>query len=149
MNHTWFAKFFPMVNPCVHLFRRRTNLSRIDGSKHVHLLFVIHNFWPILHFFSYENIKSSWNEWITLPLRYCDIPRYAVLAFSIHELVSPSEIRTIGSSTISIFAADGFVVKWKIATTWKIKDHLVFFSLKNISTRNFWYQDLAKRSAWC
>lgn len=62
-------------------------------------------------FFSYENIKSSWNEWITLPLRYCDIPRYAVLAFSIHELVSPSEIRTIGSSTISIFAADGFVVK--------------------------------------
>jgi phosphatidylinositol 3-kinase len=52
-------------------------------------------------------ILFSWNEWLTLPLRYCDLPRHAILTFSIHELISPTDIRIIGSTTISLFASDG------------------------------------------
>jgi phosphatidylinositol 3-kinase len=53
-------------------------------------------------------IIESWNEWLTLPLRYCDLPRHAMLALSIHEIISPTEIRIIGSTTISLFDADGY-----------------------------------------
>ncbi|CAF0788559.1 unnamed protein product [Adineta ricciae] len=51
--------------------------------------------------------KWNWNEWLTLPLRYCDLPRYAVITFSIHEIISPTNIRIVGSSTLSLFASDG------------------------------------------
>ena len=57
----------------------------------------------ILNIFFY----FSWNEWLTLPLRYCDLPRHAILTFSIHEIISPTNIRIIGSTTISLFASDG------------------------------------------
>ena len=61
---------------------------------------------------TWENISqifhlSSWNEWLTLPIRYCDLPRHAVIAFSIHEIISPTNIRIVGSTTISLFALDG------------------------------------------
>ncbi|CAF1354755.1 unnamed protein product [Rotaria sp. Silwood1] len=51
--------------------------------------------------------KWNWNEWLTLPLRYCDLPRHAILTFSIHEILSPTDIRIVGSTTISLFASDG------------------------------------------
>jgi phosphatidylinositol 3-kinase len=49
----------------------------------------------------------SWNEWLTLPLRYCDLPRQAILALSIHEIISPTEIHIIGSTTIPLFDSEG------------------------------------------
>lgn len=49
----------------------------------------------------------SWNEWLTLPLRYCDLPRYSILTLSIHEICSPTEARIVGSTAISLFASDG------------------------------------------
>ncbi len=52
-------------------------------------------------------IHLSWNEWLTLPLRYCDVPRHALITFSINEIISPTETRIIGSTTISLFASDG------------------------------------------
>jgi phosphatidylinositol 3-kinase len=52
-------------------------------------------------------LSFSWNEWLTLPLRYCDLPRHAILALSIHEIISPTEIRIIGSTTITLFDSDG------------------------------------------
>ncbi|CAF1302350.1 unnamed protein product [Adineta steineri] len=51
--------------------------------------------------------KWNWNEWLKLPLRYCDLPRHALLTFSIQEIISPTNIRIIGSTTISLFASDG------------------------------------------
>ncbi len=54
-----------------------------------------------------KNSQFSWNEWLTLPLRYCDLPRHAILTFSIHEITSATDIRIVGSTTISLFASDG------------------------------------------
>ncbi|CAF0807142.1 unnamed protein product [Didymodactylos carnosus] len=51
--------------------------------------------------------KWSWNEWLILPLRYCDLPRHSVLTFTIHDILSPTQIAIIGSTTISLFAHDG------------------------------------------
>ncbi|CAF1030237.1 unnamed protein product [Adineta ricciae] len=51
--------------------------------------------------------KWNWNEWLTLPLRYCDLPRHAILALSIHEIISPTQVRIIGSTTISLFDSEG------------------------------------------
>ncbi|CAF1247836.1 unnamed protein product [Adineta steineri] len=51
--------------------------------------------------------KWNWNEWLTLPLRYCDLPRHAILALSVHELISPTQIRIIGSTTLSLFDSEG------------------------------------------
>ncbi|UJR36681.1 hypothetical protein I4U23_029398 [Adineta vaga] len=51
--------------------------------------------------------KWNWNEWLTLPLRYCDLPRHAILALSIHEIISPTQVRIVGSTTISLFDSEG------------------------------------------
>ena len=64
----------------------------------------------ILIFLSFFFFQCSWNEWLTLPLRYCDLPRQAMLALSIHEIISPTEIRIIGSTTVSLFDAEGSVL---------------------------------------
>lgn len=62
---------------------------------------------PVQTSFKSFSDKWSWNEWITLPLRYCDLPRYAILALSIHEIISPTEVRIVGSTTIALFDIDG------------------------------------------
>ncbi|CAF1257480.1 unnamed protein product [Rotaria magnacalcarata] len=62
---------------------------------------------PVQSSFKSFTEKWSWNEWLTLPLRYCDLPRHAILALSIHEMISPTEIRIIGSTIIALFDNDG------------------------------------------
>lgn len=57
--------------------------------------------------FCFFSFPYRWNEWLVLPLRYCDLPRQAMLALSIHEIISPTEVRIIGSTTISLFDAEG------------------------------------------
>ena len=49
----------------------------------------------------------SWDEWLTFPLKYSDLPRQTILALSIHEILSPTQVRIIGSTTLSLFDADG------------------------------------------
>ncbi|CAF1482291.1 unnamed protein product, partial [Didymodactylos carnosus] len=51
--------------------------------------------------------KWNWNEWLTLPLRYCDLPRHSLLTFTIHDVLSPTQVTLVGSTTISLFAHDG------------------------------------------
>ncbi len=99
-NPMLFVKSFPMDKHFVYLFKHHLNHLLIDGSrntKNKNLLF--RNKFNIFFF--------SWNEWLTLPLRYCDLPRHAILTFSIHQIVSPTDIRITGSTTISLFASDG------------------------------------------
>ncbi|CAF3765663.1 unnamed protein product, partial [Rotaria sordida] len=62
---------------------------------------------PVQTSFKSFTDKWNWNEWLTLPLRYCDLPRHAILALSIHEIISPTQVRIIGSTTISLFDSDG------------------------------------------
>jgi len=88
-----------MVNHFVYLFKHRLNHLQINGSKKRRILVFTDK---------KQSNDFSWNEWVTLPLRYCDLPRYAMLTLSIHELISPTEVRTVGSTTISLFASDGY-----------------------------------------
>lgn len=88
-----------MVNHFVCLFKLRLNHLQINGSKKRRFLVFTDK---------KQSNDFSWNEWVTLPLRYCDLPRYAMLTLSIHELISPTEVRTVGSTTISLFASDGY-----------------------------------------
>jgi hypothetical protein len=62
---------------------------------------------PVQTSFKSFTDKWNWNEWLTLQLRYSDLPRHGILALSIHEIVSPTQIRIIGSTTITLFDSDG------------------------------------------
>ena len=47
--------------------------------------------------------RWNWNEWITLPIHYKDIPRSAILAFTIYDIYGPREAVAVGGMTINIF----------------------------------------------
>jgi phosphatidylinositol 3-kinase len=51
--------------------------------------------------------KYSWNEWVTLPVMFSDLPRNAQLALTIYDAVGPSEIQPVGGTTISLFGKHG------------------------------------------
>jgi len=50
----------------------------------------------------------SWNEWLTLPLKYSDLPRNAQLAFTIWDIYGPSQTTPVGGTTISVFGKQGW-----------------------------------------
>lgn len=49
----------------------------------------------------------SWNEWVTLPVMFSDLPRNAQLALTIYDTVGPSKIQPVGGTTISLFGKHG------------------------------------------
>jgi hypothetical protein len=49
----------------------------------------------------------SWNEWVTLPVTFSDLPRNAQLALTIYDAVGPSKIQPVGGTTISLFGKHG------------------------------------------
>ena len=49
----------------------------------------------------------SWNEWVTLPVMFSDLPRNAQLAFTVYDTLGPSKIQPVGGSTISLFGKHG------------------------------------------
>jgi hypothetical protein len=51
--------------------------------------------------------KCSWNEWVTLPVMFSDLPRNAQLALTIYDAVGPSKIQPVGGTTISLFGKHG------------------------------------------
>lgn len=51
--------------------------------------------------------RWNWNEWLTLPLRFSDLPRNAVLALTIHDCYGPRRSEPIGGTTISFFGKHG------------------------------------------
>jgi len=51
--------------------------------------------------------RWSWNEWITLPIKYSDLPRDALLALTILDVYSPREDAIVGGTTISLFGRSG------------------------------------------
>ncbi|GLG95013.1 Serine/threonine-protein kinase Tor [Gryllus bimaculatus] len=58
---------------------------------------------------SYKAFTSrwNWNEWITLPVMFCDLPRNAQLALTIYDCVGPSQMHPVGGTTISLFGKHG------------------------------------------
>ncbi|KAK7077877.1 Phosphatidylinositol 3-kinase catalytic subunit type 3 [Halocaridina rubra] len=51
--------------------------------------------------------RWNWNEWLTLPLRFSDLPRNSVLALTIYDTYGPRREQPIGGTTISFFGKYG------------------------------------------
>jgi len=49
----------------------------------------------------------SWNEWLTLPIKYSDLPRNAQLAFTIWDIYGSSLTSPVGGATMSVFGKQG------------------------------------------
>ncbi|XP_050664741.1 phosphatidylinositol 3-kinase catalytic subunit type 3 isoform X2 [Leptidea sinapis] len=53
--------------------------------------------------------RWNWNEWITLPVCYSDLPRNAILAMSIYDCAGPGKVMVVGGTTISLFGKHGML----------------------------------------
>lgn len=51
--------------------------------------------------------RWSWNEWISLPFNFCDLPRTAVLGFTIYDCTGPGQMAIVGGTVISVFGKHG------------------------------------------
>lgn len=49
----------------------------------------------------------SWNEWVTLPHLFSELPRTAMLAITILDCAGAGSTTVIGGATISLFAKNG------------------------------------------
>ncbi|KAI9268862.1 kinase-like domain-containing protein [Phascolomyces articulosus] len=47
--------------------------------------------------------KHSWNEWLTLPLKYCDLPSSAQCAITVWDIVGPRKPVPVGGTTLELF----------------------------------------------
>lgn len=58
---------------------------------------------------SYKAFSSrwNWNEWLTLPIKFCDLPRNAVLALTIYDVYGPRRTEPVGGTTLSFFGKHG------------------------------------------
>ncbi|XP_046853981.1 phosphatidylinositol 3-kinase catalytic subunit type 3-like [Xenia sp. Carnegie-2017] len=53
------------------------------------------------------NTRWNWNEWITLPLRYKDLPRSSQIALTIWDIYGPRKSLLVGGTTVSLFGKSG------------------------------------------
>ena len=64
-----------------------------------------------MHFINHRLVDNivicSWNEWLTLPINYSDLPRNALLAFTIWDIYGPNRAVPVGGTTISLFGKHG------------------------------------------
>ncbi|OQR70311.1 phosphatidylinositol 3-kinase catalytic subunit type 3-like [Tropilaelaps mercedesae] len=51
--------------------------------------------------------RYNWNEWLTLPLKFSDLPRDAQLAFTVWDLHGPKTAVPVGGTTVSVFNKSG------------------------------------------
>lgn len=57
----------------------------------------------------YKSFTSrwNWNEWVTLPIQFSDLPRNAQLTFTIYDCGGPDKLIPVGGTTISLFSKHG------------------------------------------
>ncbi|XP_045775487.1 phosphatidylinositol 3-kinase catalytic subunit type 3 [Maniola jurtina] len=60
---------------------------------------------------SYKSFTNrwNWNEWVTLPVYYSDLPRNAILAMTIYDCAGPGKLMVVGGTTISLFGKHGML----------------------------------------
>jgi phosphatidylinositol 3-kinase len=51
--------------------------------------------------------RWNWNQWVTLPFSFCDLPRAAVLCFTIYDCTGAGEMSIIGGTSIAVFGKHG------------------------------------------
>ncbi len=65
------------------------------------------NFYLRTQSINWMEIFNSWNEWITLPFKYCDLPRDAQLCLTIYECCGPGRRVAVGGTTVPLFGKLG------------------------------------------
>lgn len=45
----------------------------------------------------------SWGEWLTLPIKYCDLPASAQFAITIWKSEGPRKVKAVGGTTLQVF----------------------------------------------
>ena len=53
--------------------------------------------------------RWSWNEWVQLPFSFSDLPRTAVLGFTIYDCIGSGKTSIIGGTSISVFGKHGIM----------------------------------------
>ena len=51
--------------------------------------------------------RWNWNEWITLPIHFKDIPHNAILTLTIYDIYGPQRAYPVGGTTVAIFGKHG------------------------------------------
>lgn len=70
----------------------------------------------------------SWNEWVTLPIQYNDLPRTAQLALTVYDCLGPNKMFPVGGTTISMFSKYGL---FRQVGDIHFKKKIVLFDLKD------------------
>lgn len=55
------------------------------------------------------NGRIRWNEWITLPIRYCDLPLNSQITFTVWDISGPRSAIPVGGTTFRLFGK-----KWSV-----------------------------------
>ncbi|XP_065885169.1 phosphatidylinositol 3-kinase catalytic subunit type 3-like [Dysidea avara] len=60
---------------------------------------------------SYKSFTTrwNWNEWVTLPIQYKDLPRDAMLAMTVYDVYGPRKAIPVGGTVVSVFGKHGCV----------------------------------------
>ncbi|KAI6042471.1 atypical/PIKK/PI3K protein kinase [Pisolithus marmoratus] len=64
---------------------------------------------------SFKAFKNNyvWNEWITFPIRYCDLPLSSQITFTVWDIGSPRTAVPVGGSTFRMFGKKGTLRRGK------------------------------------
>ncbi|KAH9930146.1 atypical/PIKK/PI3K protein kinase [Fomitopsis serialis] len=68
---------------------------------------------------SYKAFKKdyTWNEWITFPIRYCDLPMSSQVTFTVWDISGPRSAIPVGGSTFRLFGKNYREADGSIETT--------------------------------
>ncbi|KAH0534285.1 phosphatidylinositol 3-kinase catalytic subunit type 3 [Cotesia glomerata] len=62
---------------------------------------------PVHTAYKHFSVRWNWNQWVTLPISYSDLPRDAQLAITIYDCAGPGRQIAVGGTTISLFGKHG------------------------------------------
>lgn len=62
---------------------------------------------PVHTAYKYFTLRWNWNQWVTLPISFSDLPRDAQLCISLYDCAGPGRQIPIGGTTISLFGKHG------------------------------------------
>lgn len=51
--------------------------------------------------------RWNWNEWVTLPIHFKDIPCNAILTLTVYDIYGPQKAIPVGGTTVSVFGEHG------------------------------------------
>lgn len=62
---------------------------------------------PVSTSYKHFTNRWSWNEWVTLPIQFSDLPRNALLALTVYDCAGPIAMSAVGGTSIPLFGKHG------------------------------------------